>query len=88
MKELTPLERLAWKQRGELGEPFDPYTAEERKLLQGLQRRQRDLEREAEALHRALVARLARDGEANPALRRLGAALELESMTRLEIHPV
>lgn len=87
MDSLTRLEQLALRLKESLGENYDPYTPEERRVAERLSRSLDELAAEAEAFHDSLVGRLRREGEENPALLTLAEGLSLARGRRVTLEP-
>ena len=59
LRAMTPLDAAAWKSRASLNGNADPYTPAEREIALALRERIASLEMEAEALHAAVLGRIA-----------------------------
>ncbi|RCW87171.1 hypothetical protein [Paracoccus lutimaris] len=87
LRQMTALERLAYKHRASLGENCDPYTRPEWQQAEVLRVRLEDLIRDAGALHDEILGRLKRDGVDDPGLALLAAALATEAESRFSLKP-
>lgn len=76
MDRLTRIEQAAWKARKSLGDPYEPYTAEERAEVERLRDMAAELESAAQSLNKILCRRYRAEAESNPSLKPILEALE------------
>lgn len=85
MDAMTRLEQAAWRERKVLGEPFEPYTPDERIVAERIRAECEALLARAEAFHAQITGRLEREAQENPQVAHLRARFSEMRGIRLEL---